>query len=284
MTSAPAKIIDGRALARQIRHEVKAQIIKLKLHPGLAVILVGENPASRLYVALKQKAAHEAGIIFSLYKFSATAPEAEILETINWLNADKEINAIIVQLPLPAHLDEQKIISAISPAKDVDGFHPENRKKLLANEVGIIPGLDLGILQLIQSTGQDMTGKQALIIARSPEFTSTLSHLLNQFSITNTIISPDNNTWPASVPGADIVITAIGAPRVITGDMLKPGAIVIDVGTNHIDANTVVGDVDWDSCAKVASWITPVPGGIGPMTVAMLLKNTVALTRMYKML
>ncbi|OGY93132.1 MAG: hypothetical protein A3H70_05700 [Candidatus Komeilibacteria bacterium RIFCSPLOWO2_02_FULL_48_11] len=264
-----AKIIDGRALAAQIQQEVKDQITKLHLHPGLAVILIGHNPASELYVALKAKAAKRVGIMFSLYRFETKASAKEVLDTITWLNQDSEINAILVQLPLPEHLDEHQIIGAIDPAKDVDGFHP--------GQSYIIPGLVSGIMQLLGATGENLANKQAAIVARSQEFTSTLKHILGEFGIMANILNPDDSGVKNKLHSADIIIAAIGKSQWLKGEYIKPGAIIIDVGTNRLDDKTVVGDVDFDDCAKVASAITPVPGGVGPMTVALLLKNTMAL-------
>jgi len=273
-----AQIIDGRALAENIKQETTAQIAKLDLSPGLAVILVGDDAASELYVALKAKAAKQVGIIFSLYRFKAEASAKEILDTINWLNKDSEIDAILVQLPLPDHLNTEQIISAIDPAKDVDGFHPENIKNLTAGKSYIIPGLESGIVQLLAATGANLEGKLAAIIARSREFTGTMEYILGEFGVSANILNPDDVDVLKHLPAADIIIVAAGKPQWIKNNNIKPGAIIIDVGTNRLNDNTVVGDVDFKDCAARASWITPVPGGVGPMTVALLLKNTVALT------
>ncbi|MDP1709541.1 MAG: bifunctional 5,10-methylenetetrahydrofolate dehydrogenase/5,10-methenyltetrahydrofolate cyclohydrolase [Candidatus Komeilibacteria bacterium] len=270
MTEGKAKIIDGRALAENIKQETAAQIAKLDINPGLAVILVGNDAASELYVALKAKAAKQVGIIFSLYRFEAEASAKEILDTINWLNKDPEIDAILVQLPLPDHLNTEQIISAIDPAKDVDGFH--------LGQSYIIPGLVSGIVQLLTSTGANLEGKLAAIIARSREFTGTMEYILGEFGVSANILNPDDVDVLQQLPEADIIIVAAGKPQWIKSNNIKPGAIIIDVGTNRLNDNTVVGDVDFKDCAPVASWITPVPGGVGPMTVAMLLKNTVALS------
>lgn len=277
MTEGKAKIIDGRALAENIKLETTGQIAKLDLSPGLAVILVGNDAASELYVALKAKAAKQVGIIFSLYRFKAEASVKEILDTISWLNKDSEINAILVQLPLPEHLDESRIIRAIDPKKDVDGFHPENIKSLTVGKSYIIPGLENGIVQLLAATGANLDGQQAAIIARSREFTSTLEYILGEFGVSANILNPDEADVLKQLPKADIIIVAAGKPQWIKGNDIKPGAIIIDVGTNRLNDNTVVGDADFEDCSQSASWITPVPGGVGPMTVALLLKNTLAL-------
>lgn len=272
MMEGKAQIIDGKALADTIRQETAAQIAKLGIVPGLAAILVGHDAASELYVSLKAKAAKEVGIMFSLYRFPNNASEAEILEAINWLNQDKNIDGILVQLPLPAHLDENKIIQAIDPKKDADGFHGKDY---------VIPGLANGILQLLLSTKENLKDKQALIIARSVEFTGSLSYILQEFGIANKTISPDDNDVKTQTQEADIIIIAAGKPQWIKKEDIKSGAIIIDVGTNRLSDNSVVGDVDFADCLEKASWITPVPGGVGPMTVAMLLKNTVSLSSRY---
>ncbi len=277
MKQVAAKIIDGRALADQIQNEVKDQMAKLGIAPGLAVVLVGSDPASLTYVKLKEKAARAAGINFHLYTFSADAKENDILASLDWLNKDPEIDAIIVQLPLPPHLDEHRIIGQIDPAKDVDGFHPDNIKQLLSGQSYIIPGLASGILQLIQSTNEAIAGKQALIIARSPEFTGALSYLLRACGVKAESRPPDDAAVKRALAEADIVIAAAGRPQWIKGRDIKAGAIIIDVGVNRLGDAAVVGDVDFSDCAAKAAAITPVPGGVGPMTVAMLLKNTVAL-------
>ena len=268
-----SNIINGKTLAKEICQETKEQIKKLGITPGLAAILVGHDPASELYVKLKAKAAKAVGVVFHLYRFPDNITEAELLEAIAWLNQDKDIDGILVQLPLPGQLDENKIIQAIAAKKDADGFHGKDY---------IIPGLANGILQLLASTNENLKSKQALIVARSPEFTGSISHLLREFGIANSIASPDDNDIKTKTQGADILIVAAGMPNWIKKEDIKPGAIIIDVGTNRLADGTVVGDVDFADCADKASWITPVPGGVGPMTVAMLLKNTVALAILHQ--
>lgn len=272
-----AQILDGKALGSAIQNEVREHIAKLGLQPGLAVLLAGADPASELYVSLKQRACRAVGIMANIYRFEKSAKEEELLNAIHWLNADNEIHAILIQLPLPEHLDEHKIISAMSSEKDVDGFHPENIKKLLAGEADITPGLHLGIMQLLGETKEPMAGKHAAIVAKSPEFTQTLAYVLDAFGITNETVAPEAKEAPTVIGQADIIIVAAGKPKFITGDSIKKGAIIIDVGTTRLSNGTVAGDVDFESCKEKASWITPVPGGVGPMTVAMLLKNTVLL-------
>lgn len=281
MTSNTAKIIDGRALAEQIKGETAAQTAKLGITPGLAAILVGNDPASELYTKIKARDARQVGIVFSLYKFDDTANEDEILTTVNWLNQDQEIDAILVQLPLPSHLNENKIISAISPEKDADGLHPANVKKLLSSEsASIVPGLILGIIQLLQSTRENLDDKQAIIVARSPEFTGALAYILNEFGIASMAVNPDAADAKRSLRAADILIMAVGQANWLKAADIKQGAIIIDVGTNRQSDGSLSGDADFAECSQKASWITPVPGGVGPMTVAMLLKNTVALANL----
>lgn len=265
-----AKKINGKAIADEIKQEVADQVAKLNIKPSLAVVLVGEDPASHLYVSIKKKAAQESGIEIFLYNFEEDAKQDEILQTIKFLNNDKEIDAILVQLPLPEHLDEDKIISAINPKKDVDGFGP--------NTKNIVSPLNMGIMQLLTSTQENLQNKSAVILARSKEFTQSLSNILNDFGIKTSAINPDSSDIKSAAKDADIVISAIGKPESITSEHIKDKAILIDVGTTRVNGKTI-GDTDFESCAQKASHITPVPGGVGPMTVAMLLKNTISLAR-----
>jgi methylenetetrahydrofolate dehydrogenase (NADP+)/methenyltetrahydrofolate cyclohydrolase len=269
-------IIDGKKLALQIRQKIKKEIAELGIKPGLAVILVGADPASHLYVGLKEKAAAEVGINFEKYLFFATEPEEKIIAKIQELNARPDINGIVVQLPLPQGYDESKIVAAIDPLKDADGFHPENIAKLLADEPEIVPPVIAGIFKLIESTGTELINKKITILANSEILAKPLKKLLEGNEV-KVALHPEN---PAAISrDADIVITALGRPRVITGEMIKPGSILIDVGTTRMDDGQTVGDVDFDSASQVAGWITPVPGGVGPMTVAMLLQNVLDLAK-----
>ncbi|OJI06799.1 hypothetical protein BK004_02415 [bacterium CG10_46_32] len=270
--------ISGKELGNQIQVEVTDQIKKLKLIPGLAVVLIGNDPASERYVSIKQKAALNVGIVIHVYRLNEAVTEEEVLQTIDWLNKDKEVHAILIQLPLPNHLDEDKIIAAMDPKKDVDGFHPENIKAFLADSSLFAPGLVMGIIQLIAATNEPLPGKQAVIVAKSEEFTKTLEHALEPFEITSTLVHPDAPELLEKVHTADIIITAVGKPHWLTQDMIREGAIIIDVGTKDVSGK-ITGDVDL-SCWNTASWISPVPGGVGPMTVAMLLKHTVLLARL----
>ncbi len=270
------QIIDGKKIAAEIRAEIKKEIAELGIVPGLAVILVGADPASHLYVGLKEKAAAEVGIHFEKYLFFATEPEEKIIAKIQELNARPDIHGIIVQLPLPQGYDENKIIAAIDPKKDADGFHPENIKKLLAGESEIIPPVISGTLKLIESTGVELKNKKIAILANSEILAKPLEKILTGNDI-QTIITPA--TLTTEISDADIVISVLGRAKIITADAIKPGAILIDVGTTRLDDGTTVGDVDFASASEKASWITPVPGGVGPMTVAELLQNVLHLAK-----
>jgi methylenetetrahydrofolate dehydrogenase (NADP+)/methenyltetrahydrofolate cyclohydrolase len=269
-------IIDGKKIAVEIRGEIKKEITKLEITPGLAVILVGADSASHLYVGLKEKAAAEVGIHFEKYLFFATEPEEKIIAKIQELNARLDIHGIIVQLPLPQNYDENKIIAVIDPKKDADGFHPENIKKLLSGEPEIIPPVISGILKLIESTGVELKNKKIAILANSEILAKPLEKILTGNDI-QAIFAPE--TLTTEISDADIVISALGRPKIISANAIKSGAILIDVGTTRLEDGKTVGDVDFDSVAEKAGWITPVPGGVGPMTVAMLLQNILNLAK-----
>jgi methylenetetrahydrofolate dehydrogenase (NADP+)/methenyltetrahydrofolate cyclohydrolase len=271
-----AQILDGKKIATEVRAEIKKEIAKSGIKPGLAVILVGADPASHLYVGLKEKAAAEVGIHFEKYLFFATEPEEKIIAKIEELNARPEIHGIIVQLPLSQNYDENKIIAAIDPKKDADGFHPENIKKLLSGETEIIPPVISGILKLIESTGTELINKKIAILANSEILAKPLEKILTGNDI-QTIIAPE--TLTTEISDADIIISALGRPKIITSDAIKPGAILIDVGTTRLEDGKTVGDVDFDPVSEKAGWITPVPGGVGPMTVAELLRNVLNLAK-----
>ncbi|MBI5071435.1 bifunctional 5,10-methylenetetrahydrofolate dehydrogenase/5,10-methenyltetrahydrofolate cyclohydrolase [Candidatus Falkowbacteria bacterium] len=270
------QIIDGKKIAAEIRAEIKKEITELGIAPGLAVILVGADPASHLYVGLKEKAAAEVGIHFEKYLFFATEPEEKIIAKIQELNERPDIHGIVVQLPLPQGYDENKIVAAIDPKKDADGFHPENIKKILAGEPENIPPVISGILKLIESTGTELVNKKIAILANSEILAKPLEKILTGNDI-KTIIAPE--TLTTEISDADIVITALGRAKIITADAIKPGAILIDVGTTRMDDGTTVGDIDFESAATKACFITPVPGGVGPMTVAELLRNVLNLAK-----
>lgn len=271
------KIIDGKALAAEIQQNLVVDIKSNNLNPGLAVILIGSDPASRLYVNLKKKACEKIGIEFHEYLMPDNITESQVLETIEFLNKDELTDAILVQLPLPKHLNTDIIIQAIDPQKDVDGFHPENIKKLIAGTSDFIPGLALGIWKLIESTQENLNNKSAVIVAKSDVFFQPLTKVLADQNIQAQLVDPKNPELKKYTSNADILIVAIGQAFFIKEDMVKDQAIVIDVGTNQIDNNHIEGDVDSTAGFEKVSHITPVPGGVGPMTVAMLLYNTVQL-------
>jgi len=280
------KTIDGKALAQKMRAEIATGVAKLKAErgivPGLAVILVGENPASISYVTAKERACAEAGMYSREIRLPADAPEGTLLDEIAKLNADDAIHGILVQLPLPNGFDEKRVIDAIAPEKDVDGFTPVNVGKMLIGEQCFLPCTPHGILKLIEFSGLDVRGRHAVVIGRSNIVGKPVAVLLSRKGVDATVTlchtgTPDVATFTRT---ADVVVVAVGRPNVLTGDMLKPGAVVIDVGVNRVpDAASprgyrLVGDADFESCSKVASAITPVPGGVGPMTITMLLWNT----------
>lgn len=260
-------IIDGKKLAAEIRARVHNEVRRLPVKPGLAVILVGADPASHLYVSLKERACANTGINFLKFLFFSTEPEQKIIDTIAELNVRSDIHAILVQLPLPSGYDEDRIIRAIRPDKDVDGFHPNNLMRL-GEKNQLPPGLSGGIIRLAEAPGIPLAGKKAAIFANSEIFARPLKFLCEERGM---IITDDAAT-------ADLIITALGRPRWLTAAMTLDDAIIVDVGTTHINGR-VAGDADFASFEKTNVWITPVPGGVGPITVAMLLENTVELTK-----
>lgn len=281
-----AKIIDGKQLAANLRGEIAAGTAALKaktgVTPGLAVILVGDNPASVSYVTAKEKACIEAGMYSKEVRLPADADEEALLGVIHDLNANPEIHGILVQLPLPKGFDEKKVIRAIAPEKDVDGFTPINVGKMLIGEPCFLPCTPHGIIKLIEFSGMDIRGKHAVVIGRSNIVGKPVAVLLSRKETNATVTMCHTGTPDISkfTKEADVVVVAAGRPNTLRGEMLKPGAVVIDVGVNRIPDATrpkgfrLVGDADFDSCAAVASAITPVPGGVGPMTITMLLWNT----------
>ncbi|MDI6784161.1 MAG: bifunctional methylenetetrahydrofolate dehydrogenase/methenyltetrahydrofolate cyclohydrolase FolD [bacterium] len=272
-----AQIIDGKAIAKEIRQQIKDQVTQLiaagKNPPGLAVVIVGNNPASRVYVNSKKKACAEVGIYSEEYALPETASEQELITLVNQLNQNPKINGILVQLPLPDQIDERKVIESIAPKKDVDGFHPVSIGNLLIGTPTFVPCTPAGILVLLQKTGVDLKGKHAVVIGRSNIVGKPVAILLLAQHATVTICHSRTKDLPAVAREADILVVAIGKPNFINGAAIKPGAVVIDVGVNRVD-DKLVGDVEFESASKVAGYITPVPGGVGPMTIAMLLQNT----------
>lgn len=274
-----ARIIDGKALSAQLRTEVAQRATALAARtgqrPGLAVILVGDNPASQVYVRNKVKACEDVGFHSVLEQYDAAMTEAALLERVRALNADPAIHGILVQLPLPAHIDAHKVIETISSAKDVDGFHIASAGALMVGEVGFKACTPYGCMKMLQSIGmQDLRGKHAVVIGRSNIVGKPMAMMLLAANATVTICHSGTADLAAHTRQADIVVAAVGKRGVLTADMIKPGAVVIDVGMNRDDAGKLCGDVDFDGCQAVAGWITPVPGGVGPMTITMLLVNT----------
>jgi methylenetetrahydrofolate dehydrogenase (NADP+)/methenyltetrahydrofolate cyclohydrolase len=273
-----AQLIDGNALSRQLRAEVATRTSTLKsrgITPGLAVILVGDNPASQVYVRNKVKACEDVGFHSVLEKYEATLTEAELLARVEALNNDPSIHGILVQLPLPKHIDDHKVIEAISPLKDVDGFHVASAGALMVGEVGFKACTPYGCMKMLESIGlKDLRGKHAVVIGRSNIVGKPMAMMLLAQNATVTITHSGTADLAAMTRQADIVVAAVGKRNVLTADMVKPGAVVIDVGMNRNDEGKLCGDVDFDGVKQVAGYITPVPGGVGPMTITMLLVNT----------
>ena len=273
-----AQLIDGNALSKQLRTEVAQRAAALKtrgLTPGLAVVLVGDNPASQVYVRNKVKACEESGLHSVLEKYDASMTEAELLARVEALNNDPSIHGILVQLPLPKHIDDHKVIEAISPLKDVDGFHVASAGALMVGEVGFKACTPYGCMKMLESIGmKDLRGKHAVVIGRSNIVGKPMAMMLLAANATVTITHSGTADLAAMTRQADIVVAAVGKRNVLTADMVKPGAVVIDVGMNRNDEGKLCGDVDFDGVKNVAGWITPVPGGVGPMTITMLLVNT----------
>jgi len=271
------KIINGKQFAEKLRADIALRVAALKaeknITPGLAVVLVGNDPASEVYVRNKARQTSEAGMNSYEFKLPENTTQDALLAKIAELNADKNVHGILVQLPLPKHINEDAVIGAIAPHKDVDGFHVENVGKLATGKQGFVPCTPLGCLMLLKSVLGDLAGKNAVVIGRSNIVGKPMAQLLLQESCTVTIAHSKTKDLPALLKGADIVIAAVGRPEMVKGEWLKKGAVVIDVGINRVDGK-LVGDVDFESCMGIASAITPVPGGVGPMTIACLLENT----------
>jgi len=273
-----ARIIDGTQLSRTIRAEVaeRAAALAARGHrPGLAVVLVGEDPASQVYVRNKVKACADAGLFSVMETYPATLSEADLLARIDALNNAPEIHGILVQMPLPRHIDPTKVIEAISTKKDVDGYSTLSAGELVANLPGFRPCTPYGCMKLIESTGMDLRGKHAVVIGRSNTVGKPMALLLLQANATVTICHSATPDLAYHTRQADVVIAAVGRRNTLTADMVKPGALVIDVGINRDEAGKLAGDVDFAGVSETAGWISPVPGGVGPMTIAMLLVNTV---------
>ncbi len=272
-----ATIIDGKAFAAGLRARIADGVTAFRAKagraPGLAVVLVGEDPASNVYVRSKGKATREAGMESIEYRLPADVPAEDLLALVATLNADPTIDGILVQLPLPKHIDEQAVISAINPDKDVDGFHPINAGRLATGLPGFVPCTPFGCVMLLKTVLPTLSGLEAVVVGRSNIVGKPMAQLLLRESCTVTVVHSRTQDVPAHIRRADIVVAAVGIPQMIKGDWLKRGATVIDVGINRTDAG-LVGDVDFVSAVEVAGAITPVPGGVGPMTIACLLRNT----------
>ncbi|MEA4881432.1 MAG: bifunctional methylenetetrahydrofolate dehydrogenase/methenyltetrahydrofolate cyclohydrolase FolD [Synergistaceae bacterium] len=271
-----AKILDGKKIAAEIRASVKGETLLLKergIVPGLAVVLVGDNPASKVYVGQKEKGCLEAGFASFLHRLPGGTSQKDLLDLIGKLNADPLVHGILVQLPLPDQIDEEKVIAAIKPEKDVDGFSPVNMGRLVAGMSAIEPCTPKGIMRLLEASGIELAGKEAVVIGRSNIVGKPVALMLLARSATVTVCHSRTKDLAEHTKRADILVAAVGRPRFVTADMVKDGVVVIDVGINRLEEG-LVGDVDFEGVSEKASWITPVPGGVGPMTIAMLLENT----------
>lgn len=271
-----AKILDGKKIAAEIRASVKGETLLLKergIVPGLAVVLVGDNPASKVYVGQKEKGCLEAGFASFLHRLPGGTSQKDLLDLIGKLNADPLVHGILVQLPLPDQIDEEKVIAAIKPEKDVDGFSPVNMGRLVAGMSAIEPCTPKGIMRLLEASGIELAGKEAVVIGRSNIVGKPVALMLLARSATVTVCHSRTRDLAEHTKRADILVAAVGRPRFVTADMVKDGVVVIDVGINRLEEG-LAGDVDFEGVSEKASWITPVPGGVGPMTIAMLLENT----------
>ena len=275
-----AKIIDGKAIAAFIKENAAKDAAeltkKIGRQPCLAVIIVGEDPASKVYVNNKKKACEACGITSLEYALPEQTTEGELLDRIAALNGDDRVDGILCQLPLPKHINEEKVIEAIDPAKDVDGFHPVNVGKMVTGSDGLLPCTPAGLVEMLRYEGIDPEGKRCVVIGRSNIVGKPAAILMQRANATVTVCHSKTRNLKEIVSQADIVVASVGKPHFLTADMVKPGAVVLDVGINRLPDKTLVGDAEFAEVAEVAGWINPVPGGVGPMTVAMLMKNTVA--------
>ena len=273
-----AEILDGKKVSQKVKdalkEETKAFFEKYGIRPGLAVVIVGDDPASRVYVNSKKKACEEIGYYSEEHALSKDTTESELLSLVEKLNGDGKIHGILVQLPLPGHIDEEKIINAISPKKDVDAFHPVNVGKIMIGNFDFLPCTPAGVMELLNEANIDLTGKNCVVIGRSNIVGKPQAMLLLHKNATVTICHSKTKNLKEIAKNADVLIAAVGRAKMVTADYVKKGAVVIDVGMNRLENKKLAGDVDFDSVKDVASYITPVPGGVGPMTIAMLMKNT----------
>jgi methylenetetrahydrofolate dehydrogenase (NADP+)/methenyltetrahydrofolate cyclohydrolase len=277
-----ATILDGKALALRIRGELAMETARLRaagVEPGLAVVLVGDDPGSQIYVRSKTAACAEAGIRTFDHRLPAATPEAELLSLVASLNADPAVHGILIQLPLPRGMDARRILFSVDPRKDVDGIHPENLGRLLMGEPRFVACTPLGVMKLIEEAGLSLAGANAVVVGRSNMVGKPMAALLIGADATVTVCHSKTRDLPAVVGRADLVVAAVGRPEMVRGEWIKPGAVVIDVGINRRDDRKLLGDVEFAGAAARAAAITPVPGGVGPMTIAMLLANTVTAAR-----
>ncbi len=273
-----AKVLNGKELATKIKGELKLEVEELKrknINPGLAVIIVGNDPASRVYVNAKKKACEEIGIQSFEYALDENISEEELIDLIHKLNKDDKVNGILVQLPLPKHINEDRVIFAIDINKDVDAFHPVNVGRLMIGDPQFLPCTPAGIMELIKESGIDVEGKECVVVGRSDIVGKPMAMLLLSKNGTVTVCHSKTKDIEEVCKRADILVVAVGRPEMVKGSYIKPGAVVIDVGVNRLENKKLVGDVEFESAKTIASTITPVPGGVGPMTIAMLMKNTV---------
>lgn len=269
------KLLDGKAVSARLMEEMAREVETLSVKPCLAVVLVGDDPASRVYVNNKKKGCEKLGIRSLEYTMPKETTEEQLLELIDALNEDKNVHGILVQLPLPKHLDEKTVIRAIRPEKDVDAFHPVNVGKIMIGDFDFLPCTPAGIMELIAESGTDLTGKECVVIGRSNIVGKPMAMLLLHKNATVTICHSKTRDLKEVTRRADVLVAAVGIPNFVTADMVRPGAVVIDVGINRLDDGKLTGDVDFEAVSPIASAITPVPGGVGPMTIAMLMRNTI---------
>ena len=273
-----AQLIDGKALALSIRERIGREVADLQartgVRPGLAVILVGDDPASKVYVKNKQKACDQAGIYVDEHMLPASTSQVDLLALLEKINANPQIHGILVQLPLPKHIESNVVLEAVAPDKDADGFHPFNMGRLVEGHGILVPCTPKGVIRMIESSGISIAGKRAVVVGRSNIVGKPAALLLMHQHATVTVCHSKTQNLPAVCREADIMVVAIGRPKFVTADMVKEGAVIIDVGVNRLETGKLVGDVDFEPVRERAGWLSPVPGGVGPMTIAMLLDNT----------
>ncbi|REK66031.1 MAG: bifunctional methylenetetrahydrofolate dehydrogenase/methenyltetrahydrofolate cyclohydrolase FolD [Cohnella sp.] len=272
-----AQWIDGKKISGEIREEIKQEVARLKergIRPGLAVVLVGDDPASQVYVRNKARTCEELGFYSEVHRLPAETSQAELLELVARLNGQDNVHGILVQLPVPKHIEEKAVIDAIAVEKDVDGFHPVSVGNMVIGDDALLPCTPAGVIELLKRSGLSAAGKHAVVIGRSNIVGKPVSLLLQREHATVTMCHSRTPNLPELARQADIIVAAVGVPKLVKADWVKPGAVVIDVGVNRLPDGKLCGDVDFDEVAKVAGWITPVPGGVGPMTITMLMKNT----------